>query len=271
VEKLLSDLPAGQALLTQVRDFYGPSFKVEAIDTPGGASYFHIDTGGAGSQALRTAKIQLNLQSKRQRAAAIHVLLHLCLPARGYAFIDRITPEAKHCARKEWITDVQSKIQNVVAHDCFLEEFLEAGLPLSEFVSPRLDFPKYEETAKSWRGIKLTPENEWYAQGWWGFEYFNNYISSEHGDLHARQLAENAEKYAIRVLPNFADTAALIRDWVARKKHCSVGTYEEAMRELLQLIFFPTVGFCLLEAAEGRPPNVLRLYAAQQPVLTAEP
>jgi len=170
----------------------------------------------------------------------------------------------KHRARKEWITDVQGKIQNAVAHDCFLEEFLETGLPVPEFVSPRLDLPRYEESAKSWRGIKLTSENEWYAQAWWGFEYFNNYISSKHGDVQALQFAENVEKYATRVLPKFGDTAEVFRHWVARKKHRSAATYEAAVRELLRLIFFPTVGFCLLEATtKGESPSVLRLYPAR--------
>jgi hypothetical protein len=231
---------------------------LEVIKTSNGVSSYYFDLGGE-SEIFQCARLQLNSESKRQRAAAIHELLHLCQPIRGFALIQQIISEPKHVAEMDFLIDVQNKIQNVIAHDCFVDEFLQTGLPLSDFLVPRTDTHKYEEVAKSYRRIKRTPEIEWHAQSWWAFEYFNNYIGIAHGDLQAKQLAEHAEKCARIVLPDFGDTAQLIRDWVGRKKHCTAATYVEAVRELLELIMFPEVVFCVLNVVKDAPPSIQQI------------
>jgi hypothetical protein len=230
---------------------------LEVIKTSNGVSSYYFDLGE--SEIFQCARLQLNSESGRQRAAAIHELLHLCQPIRGFSLIQQIISEPKHVAQMDLLIDVQNKIQNVIAHDCFLDVFLQTGLPLSEFLAPRTNIHKYEEIAKSYRRAKRTPEIEWHARSWWAFEYFNNYIGIAHGDLQGKQLAEHAEKCARRMLPDFGDTAQLIRDWVGRKKHCKAATYVEAMRELLELMKYLEVVFCVLNDVKDAPPSIRQI------------
>ena len=258
IQKVFDDFSLGQELLTRVETFYGDSFSLEIIETSDRVSSYHFDLGGE-SEIFQCARIQLNSESRRQRAAAFHELLHLCQPVRGFALIQQIISEPKDAAQMDFLIDIQNKIQNVIAHDCFLDEFLQTGLPLSEFIVPRTETHKYEDVAKSYRRIKRTPEIEWHARSWWAFEYFNNYIGIAHGDLQAKQLAEHAERSAIKVLPDFGDTAQLIRNWVGRKKHCKAATYVEAVRELLELMKYPEVVFCVLDVVRDAPPSIRQI------------
>src|SRR5436309_3391833 len=89
LDQLFADLPVGQRLLASVRGFYGPAFRVDRHDTADRMSWFSIVTGGPALK-LAEAVICLNTTTDRITAAALHELLHLSLPMRGFNIINAV-------------------------------------------------------------------------------------------------------------------------------------------------------------------------------------
>jgi hypothetical protein len=256
LDEIFADFPAGQELLGEVRAFYGPMFFVEGFVNLDGVSKFSIDDGGA-SARFQGATIKLNMGSDRVEAAAMHELLHLSLPIRGFALINSLELSSAHQANIPYIDNVLGKLVNVVQHDIFVNDFLRAGLPLNQFQNKRSVVANYKKEFKSYKGKEIIRDLEWWPWSWWAFEYLNNYISIQHGDDAAARLAQETKMWGYKALPGFARTADQIKAWVKAGEHRSPATYRAAMVKLMKLLHLPPVKqFSSLTAVEGAAPNV---------------
>jgi hypothetical protein len=256
IDQLFRDFSPGLALLARVRAFYGASFRINLHNEPDGVSHFAIETGGP-SLKFEGAIIDLNTTTDRVKAAAMHELLHLSLPIRGFPAVNAmtVTPSATQTVYDDDIRqldEVLRKTVNIVQHDIFVEEFVASGLPLQQFLAPRSIQPKYASHVRENRGKELIPNRAWLAYSWWLYEYLNNYISIRHGDKRAGRYAGRTIKFGSQLLPDFGQKAAQIRAWVARGKHLSAETYPEAMREIFLLMDYPLIPiFCTLTPVDG--------------------
>lgn len=256
---LFAGYPPGHLLLDEVRNFYGSSLRLERLGNPSAASHFSIDPGGE-TRGFRSARIYLNTATSRVKAAAVHELLHLCLPARGFPVLNSFT--STHAIDlalwSRYVPAFVDKTLNVVQHDVFVDEFVAAGLPISEFLGPRTDHREYGKEARQSIGKFLPPDRAWQPWSWWSFEYLNNHISIGHGDDSAKRLAKSTAKWGDRLLSGFSSKALEIETWVTRRRHQCVATYPDSMRELFQILGLPIVlKFCALKPNAGTAPSVV--------------
>ena len=258
LDHIFAEFPPAQKLLREVRDFYGPVLRIELTDNPNGVSGYGIDLGQQ-TLCVSDAVIRLNTTTDRIAAAATHELLHLVQPIRGFNVICTLSPGPFHRKQMAHVQTVLHKIENIIHHDIFLDEFLATGLPLSQFmVEGRRVIPKYKAEARSYRGTVLTKATAWYAWSWWMFEFLNNHIAIRHGDQEAQAYAGSTEKFGSRVLPKFKHETKRIREWVAAGKHRQPDSYMDAIRSLIGLLHLPRVQtFGSLQRADGTAPRVV--------------
>jgi hypothetical protein len=256
LERLLAAFPPGQRLLAEIREFYGPTFDVTLHENPDGRSRFEIDTGAA-KMEFQKALIELNTATDRTVAAAVHELLHLRMPIRGFNPIHAIDLAPRYHAEFPRIDKLLRMTVNIVHHDIFVDEFVAAGLPLSHFLCDGSPPARYGEEAKQSRGKVLVPERAWIAWSWWSFQFFNCHLSRNHGDEQAERLASSATKWGNRVLPGFDKKTEKIKAWAARGGHKHANTYITAMSELAELMCIPaTLKFCVLKLRPSQAPQV---------------
>jgi hypothetical protein len=254
LDTLFSDLPAAQSLLRQVRDFYGPTFRLLRHDAPDGVSRFRFDTGGE-AMTFNEASILLNTtEPELERAAAFHELLHLSLPTRGFGVFNGRRYAPGYPGRfGAFVEHSIEEMINVVQHDIFVDDFVAAGLPLSQFLSTKVSNPSYNDEAKNARGRP----KDWADWGWWSSEFLKKHLSTKHGMNAAAQLTPIIEKHANRVLPGFDAVAEDIRSWALQLRHREAATYPRAIQDLAVLLRLPvTLMFCALTPVSGSTPAV---------------
>jgi len=259
---LFANFPPGQNLLAEVRAFYGPALVIERHDEPDGMSHFSIDAGTT-DPAFKRAQIQLNTTTVRTKAALMHELLHLILPARGFNLVRALSLEPRHQVAQvaiDHIAEIMEKLTNSIHHDIFIDEFLRSGLSIEQFLVDSVrQVPNYKREAKQYQGQKIIEQAAWFPWSWWTFEYINNHLAAKHGrdGNEAARLNERVEKFGSRILADFKQTTRQLRAWVLRGKHRDPRSYMEALRELMDLLHMPKIQtFSSLTRVDGAAPRV---------------
>ena len=173
-------------------NFYGPALHVNLQDNgPKGLSGFRFEISTGDSLE---AHIDLNTTSNRVQAAALHELLHLSLPARGYPVVRAWAPIVAPPSRVQE-TDIPlinvriNQTFNVVQHDIFVGDFLASGLPLDQFLGPRA-FPHYGDKAKEVKGKTIDPARVWIHRSMWTLFYLGERFGTRHGDPRAEDFSK---------------------------------------------------------------------------------
>lgn len=257
IDKLLENVPDGKSLLAEVRDFYGPALSIVRHDEDDGVSHFHIDVG-AGSLQFRGATIELNTTSSRAKAGAMHELFHLHLPIKGFPVLDGFKANQDiDESLIEKISEAINSVMNVTQHYVFLEEFLAAGFPLSDFLAPSKNFFDYEAEARKKDKFIIPPGSDWWLASWWLVEYFSAQSGIPHGVVAAEDKTRHIMKYGMRVIPSLKSSAASIQRLLETKSFSSPQGYAEFVAQLWGLLKFPlTPKFVRLSAKKGAPPTV---------------
>jgi hypothetical protein len=259
-ETLLADYPAGLALFHDLQRFYGTSLRLTGGETQKGTSTYRIDAGQS-SPVFREASITLNTTGNRVPAAAIHEMLHLRQPLKGFPLARTLELSVYQQGAASDIENTLTRTTNVVDHDIFAHDFIAMGFPIESFLMQgRLQFDVYKNQSKKLikRRHSIDDAFMWTFYNWWSLEYLRHFISIEHGTLKSQQLATNVELWGVRALPDFGDIAHRIRRWVSIGRHRGAKSYQSALDELLALMRMPPISsFSLLSSSgDGGPPAV---------------
>lgn len=248
VRKKLTDLPKATELFDEVYAFYADTLRFLGNES-GTVSTYRFDTD-AEHLRFRSVTIELALNTDRLPAAVTHELFHLRLRILGYPQIRSFALDVLTARIGSDLAETFNRLLNVVDHDIFVGDFLDAGLPLSQFLgAPASPKSNYKAQWREMQRNPTPPELMFVWWNWWTLEYLRHLISREHGSDVATAAAEQVEKWGARALPGFQKETAKIRDWIKAGNHKNPQSYPGALRQLASLMRLPNPSFLLVEKA----------------------
>jgi hypothetical protein len=261
LETLFSDFAPGEALLREVSGFYGSKFFIRRNDVPSGESRYTIDSGGE-KAIFQHATISLNTTTNRVCAAAVHELLHLRQPIRGFPLVRSLALDPFHHQQAAYIDDALAKTVNVLDHDIFVSDFVESGLSIAEFVSTNEAVaPSYRNLSKRWKrdlGSAATGTGlEWIPWSSWALEFLRHKLPAKYGIPKEAEFAAGAKKWGATCLSGFGEIADQIETWILAARHHQSTSYGAALSDLLFLMKLPQIeSLVLLKACGAEGPRV---------------
>jgi hypothetical protein len=259
LETLFSDFAPGEALLREVSDFYGSKFFIRRNDVPSGESKFTIDSGGERA-IFQHATISLNTTTNRVRAAAVHELLHLRQPIRGFPLVRSLALDPFHHQQAVYIDEALAKTVNILDHDIFVSDFVESGLSIAAFVNiNEAVAPSYRTLSKRWtRDLGSAATGlEWIPWSSWALEFLRHKIPARHSVPKAAEFAAGAKKWGAACLSGFGEAADQIEIWILAGRHHHAASYGSALNDLLFLMRLPQIeSLVLLKACGAEGPRV---------------
>jgi hypothetical protein len=259
LETLFSDFTPGEALLREVSDFYGSKFFIRRNDVPSGESMYTIDAGGEGA-IFQHVTISLNTTTNRVRAAAMHELLHIRQPIRGFPLVRSLVLDPFHHQEAAYIDEALAKTTNVLDHDILISAFVESGLPIAEFVNTNeAAAPSYRDLSKRLaRDLRSVGAGlEWKPWSFWALEFLRHKIPARHGVPKAVEFAAGAKKWGAACLSGFGEAADQIETWILAGRHHHAASYGQAFNDLLFLMKLPQIeSLVLLKAGNADGPRV---------------
>lgn len=245
---LLEGLPAGVALLEEVEAYFGRSFCIVRSRGEGSSYNLLADTRDGTFDGVAIA---LNPDSSRAVASLIHQLLRVRLYANGLPRVAILHSEARHL-HEQFISTI-SAMTNVIQQEMIVRDFVETGLPLSEFLGPSAAAHDYDLIAKQHQADRDDPG----IGSWWAQEYFRHKISIGHyeGDRseQQRRLAEHIAQVGDGLIPDFAARQRTIDAWLENREFADLTQYAKALNVLLPAFSVPPpMAYSHLEKKDGK-------------------
>lgn len=245
VEHILAGHSGAAGLWKDISSFYGSKLDVRAAE-PNGSSRFHFDLDSQ-SLVFNRAIIELS-KSKREAAALVHELLHLRQPVRGFPYIRSLSLTSVQRKVASTVLETLNKAKNVIEHEIFIGDFRALGFRTGDFLAlePQPDYDKFasrqiREDQKS--SIKKDhPEYKWITWSWWAMEFLRQEISIGHRESGGEgRLAEEAERAACRLYPEFDRCTDRIREWIAGGAYRTPERNAGALQTLMTLMMLPPI------------------------------
>jgi hypothetical protein len=208
--------------------------------------------------ALRSAEIQLQLETDRVAELLAHELLHLRLFILGFPLgeIVQIPFPFVHYAR--YFIGMCHWVLNLVQHEMNYQSFIALGFNKSHFLVRSNEVIDYRK--------RLRPEfqNRFPAQvdfPRWCIEYLRHFFTAHHGgDGDSLDQAQDALAWGSRLYPQLRMVAAEIRTWFEICAFKDPFQYPSQVNSLLELMGIPKfTGWARLEFSEFKKPIAVRL------------
>ena len=252
----LQGYPAAQRLSEEVYDFYG-NYLSYTESSEFTSTLYTIDLQHD-PIALKSADIELQLETGRVAEALTHELLHLHLPMLGFPLGELVWVPLWFDHYAQLFLGMCNWVVNAVHHEINFQRFVALGFDKKHFLAKHVTPVDYR------RLFKPDPQNmhtrlDDFSR--WCIEYTRHLLNARHGgSKDCLRLAQDALYWGSRLHPGFKQTAAEIDRWFETGDFKNPGQYPQQVNLLLDFMRIPKfTGWVTLKRSEHKNPMAVRL------------
>jgi hypothetical protein len=256
ISRRLSGFPLAQQLSREVYDFYGDHLNF--TESRNFTSTIFTIRLQHQPIALKSAEIQLQLETDRVAEALAHELLHLRLFILGFPLgeIVQIPFPFVHYARD--FIGMCHWVLNLIQHEMNYQSFIALGFDKSHFFFRSDEIIDYRQRFRLELQNGYPPEVDFPR---WCLEYLRHFFAARHGgDGDSLDQAQDALAWGSRLYPQLRHATAEIRKWFELGAFKDPSQYPNQVNSLLELIGIPKfTGWARLEFSKLKKPIAIKL------------
>ena len=252
ISRKLSGFPLAQQLSREVYDFYGDRLKF--IESGNFTSTIFTLRLQHQPVALKSAEIQLQLETDRVAEALAHELLHLRLFILGFPLGEFVRVPFPFVQYARDFIGMCHWVLNVVQHEMNYQSFIALGFDKSHFLVRSNEVIDYQKRFSPEFHDKLPAQVEFPR---WGIEYLRHFSTALHGGGgESLNQAQEALIWGSRLYPRLRGVAAEIRKWFEFDFFKDPAKYPGQVNFLLELMGIPKfTGWARIELSPQKKPS----------------